>query len=433
MSDGPIVRPHQKPVFALKKGEVSEPIDGPNGYYIYKVEDERTDPVSNLREVKVREILVAAKLDEAEYTAAKDKANAVQAKAKETGDLRAATTEAGLEVQTSGPFSVETLNIENVPDADARFLRSRLAAVALNEIPESFEAQRNIYVTKVIEVVPAVPQPLESVREKVLENTIARLGSTPEYRQQTAELTQKISASAKSLQDIVTQYPELGATIETLPAFSTKTYDFSKGPMWNPRDVMALAMDKEPGAFIGPINDFTGKTYFVEIVSKTPPDEKMLAEDWPLEQKTLREQALQQEEARRIEDYLAYLREDLMNKGLYDVDNGAFVRALGLVDEEGNPTGDETTADITGAPLTTPPIDMVVTPEAVGTDAAAPATAEGEAATAPAETTAPIEPAPIDDSAASATVTPDPAEPSPAATETVPSEAPAVEEAPVQQ
>ncbi len=392
LSDGPILRPHQKPVFALQKGQISDPIDGPNGYYIYKVEDERTDPVSNLREVKVTELHLTATLDEAAYTAVKDKAAQIQAKAKETGDLRAAATEAGLEVITTGLFAFDSLNIENIPDADARFLRSRLSATELNAIADPFEAQRNLYVAKVIELVPAVPQAFELVRDKVKEDTIARAAAAPEYMQKCTELATKIATTAKSLDEAVSQYPELGATVQTVPAFTLKTYDFSKGPMWNPRDVFALVSKKEPGAMVGPINDFTGKVYFAELVSKTPPTDEAWEKDWPAEEKTLREQALSQQEMRRLEDYVAYLREDFMNKGLYNVDNAAFVRALGLggEQEEGQPAE-----------------------AGMATDAAAPAV-EGEVtvvdgAAAPAES-APVEIAPIEAAPAEPAATAPPAE-----------------------
>lgn len=351
ISQGPITRPHQQPVFALNKGDVSEPIYGPNGYYIYKVEDERTDPVSNQRELKAREILVNAVLDEAALKAVQDKANQIQAKAKETGDLRAAAAEAGLEVQTTGEFSIESLNIDNVPDADARFLRSRLATVGAGEIADVFEAQENMYVAKVTEVVPPQPQPLEAVREKVVQDTIARLKAAPEYREKTQAIAKEVSG-AKSLDEILAKYPDLGP-VEALPAFTAKTYDF-KGPMWNPRDVVAAVASKEPGALVGPVQDFTGKAYFVELVSKQGPDEKTWAEVWPKELEELRKQALAQEQNKRLTDYLAYMRETLLDDGEYNIDQGAFIQALGLGQpaETQQPEGTGTPVTADTAPAT---------------------------------------------------------------------------------
>ena len=397
LRDGPITSAHQKALFSMQKGEVSDPIYGPNGYYVFKIEDERTDATSSQREVMVREILIAADLSEEEYKAAQDKSKQIQEKAKANGDLAAAATEAGAEVKTSGQFTIESLNIENVPDADARFFRSRLAAVGANEVADPFEAQANIYVAKVTEVEAAVPQPLDAVRDKVLKDTISRLENSPEYRKQCDDLAKNIQANAKSLQEIITQHPDLNATIQSIPPFTSKTYDFQKGPMWNPRDVIEAAKSKEAGAMYGPVTDFMGKPHFVELVAKTPPDEKAWSEEWPKEEKQLREQALQMEQSRRIDDYVAYLREDLVNKGAYQIDNAAFIRALGIEQEQ--PAAE---AEGTAAPTDAAPADAATTPaESIPTDVSA---------TTPApEAAASVEAAPTDAATAPAAPLPAPA------------------------
>ena len=145
----------------------------------------------------------------------------------------------------------------------------------------------------------------------------------------------------------------------------------------------------------GPVTDFMGKPHFVELVAKTAPDEKAWAEEWPKEEKQLREQALQMEQGRRIDDYVAYLREDMVNKGKYQVDQAAFIRALGVEQEqpaeeaEAAPAGDGATAP---APATT---DAVIPAEAAATPA--PAAAES------------ISPAPADAANAPAAQLPTPA------------------------
>ncbi|MCC6152888.1 MAG: peptidylprolyl isomerase [Candidatus Hydrogenedentes bacterium] len=400
LRDGPITSAHQKALFSMQKGQVSDPVYGPNGYYVFKVEDERTDAASNLREVKVREILIAADLSEEEYKAAQDKAKQIQEKAKANGDLAAAAAEASAEVKISGQFTIESLNIENVPDADARFFRSRLAAIGANEVAEPFEAQANIYVAKVSEVEAAVPQPLEAVRDKVVKDTISRLENSPEYRKQCDELAKNIQANAKSLQEIITQHPDLNATIQSIPPFTAKTYDFQKGPMWNPRDVIETAKSKEAGAMFGPVTDFMGKPHFVELVAKTPPDEKAWAEEWPKEEKQLREQALQMEQGRRLDDYVAYLREDMVNKGKYQVDQAAFIRALGVEQEQ--PAEAEAASDsVPAADGATAPTPAPATP-----DAAVPAETPATPAPAAAES---ISAAPADAATAPAAPLPAPA------------------------
>ncbi len=198
-------------------------------------------------------------------------------------------------------------------------------------------------------------------------------------------------------QEIITQHPDLNATIQSIPPFTAKTYDFQKGPMWNPRDVIETAKSKEAGAMYGPVTDFMGKPHFVELVAKTPPDEKAWTEEWPKEEKQLREQALQMEQSRRIDDYVAYLREDLVNKGKYQVDQGAFIRALGIEQEQPAAEAEGGAAapvDAATAPAESTPTDVSATtpaPEAAVSLEAAPV----DAATAPAAPLPAPAPAPM--------------------------------------
>jgi hypothetical protein len=169
--------------------------------------------------------------------------------------------------------------------------------------------------------------------------------------------------------------------------------------MWNPRDIVEAAKSKEAGAFFGPMTDFMGKSYFVELVSKTPPDEKMWAEQWPKDEKQLRDQALAMEQNRRIEDYVAYLREDMIAKGTYQIDQAAMIRALGIEQDGGTPAE--------AAPGTTPE---------------APAATDGTATAPAAATATPAEAAPAAEAPVSS---PDAPVTSPAPVETAPAPAPA--------
>lgn len=349
LTESPTLPDFQRPALALQKGEVSDPIEGPTGYYIYKVEDERTSEVTGQRDVKVREILVRGELPEAEEKAAQEKADRIAAKAKETGDLAAAAAEEGLEVKTSGEFSFDSLNIENIPDADARIIRNRLGGAAAGELTEPIRAMKNLYVAKVMEVIPPVPQPLEAVRERVLDDTVRRIEFSEEHQKKVQELAESIRQNAKTLDEIAAQHPDLDATIETVPAFTVKDYSFGSGPLWNPRDIYALFASKEPGALAGPITDFQGKTYFVELVSKTPPDETTWETQWPEEEKRMRQMALAQAENRRLEDYVAHLRE----QSLYQVDHNVFIQIMGAGEDQAQQ----------GVPATAPALpDMGETP-----------------------------------------------------------------------
>jgi len=79
----------RKPLFKLKPGEVSDPVPGATGYFIYKVDEEQT-AADGVREVKGRQILIEAKLpdDEREKIIAKAKELSDKAKAAGKGLAR---------------------------------------------------------------------------------------------------------------------------------------------------------------------------------------------------------------------------------------------------------------------------------------------------------------------------------------------------------
>lgn len=385
---------HQRPLFAMKVGEISEPVKGPAGYYIYKVEEERTSEISKQRDVKAREIILRATLDPEELKARHEKASQLAAKAKETGDLAAAAAEFGLQVQHSGEFSVNSLSIENIPSDDARVFRATLAQVALNEMSDVVTAPANLYVAKVTSLVPSELQPLDAVREDVIQRTISEIRRSPEYASQVDQLTKDIQAKAHSVEQIPTEFPDLGATVEALTDFSMKDFRFGAGPPWDPRAVIAAVGDKAPGVMAGPVQDFLGETYFVEVVSRTPPDEKAWAEEWPEAQKTLRQMNENMLRQARLDDRLREMRE----QSPYPVDQEAFMQALGMNDAKESPA-----EGVEGATETAPAAETATeAAPVVETAPAAPAASVPTDAAAP----APAEPVPAEAAAPAADATP---------------------------
>lgn len=340
LTNGPGIPPHQLPIFDLAVGAVSDPMEGPAAYYIYKVEEERVNAETQQREIRVREILIKSTLSDDERAGAEAKAKQLAAKAKETGDLAAAAAEAGLDVRASGEFSIESDTIENVDAGDAFAFARGLAAVPAGQVSDVIPAPGGLYVAKVTEVQPPVPQPFEAVRDRVREDTIAQIRRSPERAQELAKLASTILEKAKTLEEVKAQFPEIQAEIKTIPPSTLREYDFTKGPIWNWRDVVDTLEGKQPGELAGPISDFQGVPYLAEVISRTPPDEKTWAEVWPQEQKRLREMALAQARNARLQDYLTYARE----RSLYQIDQPTFIQTLGILREE------EQTPSAPGAP-----------------------------------------------------------------------------------
>lgn len=349
---------HRKVLAELGVNEVSDPVAGPGGYYVFKVEEERADEESGERQVRAREIFMRAALGIEEREAREQQAEQLAAAAKETGDLRTVTEASGLAVQTSGPFSVNSTTIENLPDRDVFMFRSALTNLGEDEFPEVIQGFQNFYVAKVIEVMPPESRSFEDAREEVREDTVEAIRQGAEYKGKVEALAEKIASEAHSLGEIEELYPELQVSIrETLP-FSQRKPDYASGLMCSPRDVLDALGEVEPGTLGGPIRGFLGQEFFVELIKKTPPDDAVWEEQWPEELETRRRTALALEQREQFEDYLHYLYERSRGAGLILSDHDAIAAVVGLDEQPPAPEEkipadtDEETAD---APVVTPP------------------------------------------------------------------------------
>ncbi|MBI4559830.1 MAG: SurA N-terminal domain-containing protein [Candidatus Hydrogenedentes bacterium] len=388
--------PYRKVLADLKVGDVSEPVEAPSGYYIYKVEEERTNPETTKREVNAREILIRPQLTAEDRASREAQAQQLAAKAKETGDLQAAATAAGLPLQAASAFSIDSPAIENIPPQDVRPFRTGLAMIPQDAVSEIITGSKNLYVAKVLEVTPAVVQPLEAVRDRVVQDATESIRKSEDYTQQVAQLVDDIKTRAKSLADILVLHPELQAEIKQTGEFSVKDYNYSEGPLWNPRDVVQAVRSQAPDTLVGPLKDYLEKPHFVALVKQTPPDEKAWSEEFPKEKEALRASAIRTQQTRRFEDYVLDLYERAMQEVPVRTDPVALARALGIYEE--GPTG-ETGAAGTTAPAPTPeatPGDSAATPaplspegETVNTESASPPDAGGEPTPALPETTTP--------------------------------------------
>jgi peptidyl-prolyl cis-trans isomerase D len=393
---------HQKVLFALAAGDVSEPVKGPAGYYIYKVDEERVSELSGQRDVKAREIVLHADLDPEEMEARRGKAEEISAKAQESKDLAAVAAEYDLEIKETGMFASDSLTIENVPADDTRFFRATLSALDDGAVSNVVTGRENLYVAKITGYEPPQTQPFEEVRETVRERTIAEMRRSAEYATRVQTAVSQIQAEAATLEDIPAMFPDMNATIETVEEYSLKEFNFGAAPPWMPRDLYAMVGDKDTGVLAGPLTDMIGDTYFVEVASRTLPSEEMWEEEWPEAQQSMRLMAYQIARQGRLDDRLRELRETTP----YPVDQTAFMEALGLnepAEAEGDaepPSG--VSVDVTGPDLTDEPtVDVTLPFETV------PAT---EAPEAEPGAVAPDTSAPADDSGNAAdTATPEPA------------------------
>ncbi|HEO71607.1 MAG TPA: hypothetical protein ENN80_10115 [Candidatus Hydrogenedentes bacterium] len=316
---------HQKALFEMDKGEVSDPVKGGTSYFIYKVEDTRTNEDIQTPEVSVRQIQLRPQLAPEERVSRTNEAEQILAEAKESGDLAAVAAKHGIEVQRSGQFSIESEDIEHVPDIDRRTWLRVLENVPEGEFAELITGREHLYVARVVEVEPPVIRPLDEVRERVEEDAIRKIRNSDEYAEKVEALAREIAEKASSLEAIQELYPELEIEIEEPKPFTPKEEVFVPGALIRSSDLYERLKDKEPGAFVGPIKGLRAPQYFVELVKVEPPSE----ENWPPEKreeelKTLRESALARAQTQRIGDYLKYLKTQVP----VEYDNVTFARVI---------------------------------------------------------------------------------------------------------
>ena len=378
----------RKAIFKLKAGEISDPVPSSLGYYIYKVDEERTAE-DGVREVMARQIFIEAKMTEEEKAAVQKKATDLVEKAKLSGLVAAvdeynlAALDGKLEVKRSPKFDREATEIEGISRMDLVRFRTGFEVLTPGTKVTPIEASQHIYVAEVIEQTPGALPPFEEVREDVKKDAIRELKMQDEYKAKVKEYAEKIKAQVASIDEIPAKFPELLGVVGESEEFKVKEF-IVKIPAaaaatdrpFIPSEKVADALEgKEAGAFAGPIEGFSGNdAYFVTLIERKPPtDEDRKAFD--AERKTIRQQRVNAAKNDLLQDLTKTLREDTNNKALINYDNEMIDQILGPDEPAEAPAAEAPAAEAPAA-------------EAPAADGAAPAPSEAPAA-APAAAAAP--------------------------------------------
>lgn len=350
VSEGPQQMDFRQPLFTLKPGEVSDPVPGFNSYFIYKVEEERSNPDTQQREVRARQIMLRAQLSDEERAARDDIAAQMLEKARENTDFAAAAAAFDLEVKKTGVFTKETEEIENVPNADVRQFRTIFEALEEGVEVTSLTARRNIYVARLVEKTPGTIPPLDEIRDKVYEDAVAAHKKTEAYQARVREYAEKIKEQTSSLAEIAERFPELNVEIKETGEFTRKEYLFRDQLYLQTTQIYEAVGRGEPGTMGGPLKDFQNQTFFVELVKRTPPTEED-KQNWAEERKQRRESMMTAAENELLEDYLADLRERSLAQVPIRLNQNVIDRILGRdqiqkgEEETGTPLPPRVTSD----------------------------------------------------------------------------------------
>jgi len=162
IAQGQLPPPVEKVIFALKKGEVADPIETPAGFQIFKVEDLKEEKVQTLKEA-TPEIVKALKSEKAKREAAKV-ADRDREKALSGADFAKLAQESGIKLATTRWLG----SGDTLPEiGDNQEFYKNAFALSGKETSPLIEGKNAYYMLRLKERrEPAVP-PLENVRGKI--------------------------------------------------------------------------------------------------------------------------------------------------------------------------------------------------------------------------------------------------------------------------
>ena len=412
---------HRAGLFNLEPGAVSDPVKGPAGIHIYKVEEFRStspEPGEEVREVRAREILIQAVLSDAEKVANAEVAEALLDLIQEDEDFDAVAAQEGFEVNTTGPFSVTSVEIENIGENDVLIFRRQLSRLDNGAIPAVIVAPDNLYVAQITDVQEPRQLSLEEATETVERDAKNAYRREAEYREIVAGYVDRIVEQASTLDEAVALFPELEMEIQESEPFLRSDFLFGSGIFWQPSQVFEIMETVEVGELAEPIVDLRQITTLLELVEKTTPSESDWETLWPAEEEQLRGIALSRLQFERQLDYRRYLREVATERRILSDDflalaSGPIYKVLGLDDAEvSSPAATATT--LPDAPSGDTPSEDEPVEEDTGESAT-----PSEAADAPSEDT-PSEDEPVEEDTDEIAIPPETTdEPEEPATETV--------------
>jgi len=308
--------PHRQVLFSLKVGEINEPVYTFGAYYIFKVEEERTNAETGVREVHARQIMIRASLSDEEKKQREEQAKEIAQKANEEKTLEKVAQEKGLEIVKIGPFTKESKAVEGLNQFDIYQFRSAFMEPEKDSEYQVITARDNVFVAKVLERTKGEIPPLDKVRERVEKDYTNMVKLQDDYKKRVEEISNKIKAEAKSIDDLPKLFPDLNIEIkETANPFTAKDYLFQEGLMISPESIFNELEGKDIGALVGPIKDFSNEHYFVQLLERNLPtdaDKPKMEED----KKQMREMEIRMAQNEILEDYRLYLREKAMKSGV---------------------------------------------------------------------------------------------------------------------
>lgn len=326
--EGDFVSPHLRPFFALEYNEISDPVLGPSGYIIYKVDEERTNEITGEREINGSQILLNIELDEETMAQREALADEIAAKLLENDDVQSVAEEYGLEILRTDYFNRSNLEIENIHHEDIYTFRGQILA-DLEASWTTIKAKRHIYIGKIMDTKQGDLPPFEEVREKAIDNVTNERKRTEEYQTILEEKVNQIKERARKLDEIADLDADIVIDIgETAEPVSKQDSLFQKQIYVQTTSIFDALKDKEVGEMGGPIRGFLGAYWFFELLERDAPTDEELTELIE-ERQEIKDRIARSAQFEILSDYTKDLRERMMPTVSFTQDTAALDRILG--------------------------------------------------------------------------------------------------------
>jgi peptidyl-prolyl cis-trans isomerase D len=283
---GELVAPFEQAAFALKKGEISEPVRTPFGYHAIRVLDIREGGKAPLKDV-------AAKIKETLGTQKAERAAA--ARADEVKTVLAAAPDFAAEARRLGLEAHESLFGRGDGLAEAGRdpqVDETLFGLAPGGVSAPIKTAGGYLIAKVVAQVPAGVPPLPEIRDRVVE-AIKR----ERAEQQVTDKARTLIASLGKGGDFAATAKTEGFTTGSLPAFSRAEPPKDRGSL--PPGVLLAAVQTPAGQIAEPVRG-EGGVYVVKTLERQPAP----ADGFEKERSDLEKQVLEQKRALAWEDWI---------------------------------------------------------------------------------------------------------------------------------
>jgi peptidyl-prolyl cis-trans isomerase D len=279
VAPGELVAPFEQAAFALKKGEVSDPVRTPFGYHAIRVLDVKEGGQTPLREVapRIKETLAAQKSEQAAQTRAEE----VRATLLSAQDFPAEAKRLGLEPQEATFGRGDALG-EAGRDPQ---LDETLFGLAVGGVSTPIKTAGGFAIVKVLQHMPPGVPPVAEIRDRVVE-AIKR----ERAEQQVVDRAKTLIATLGKGGDFAAAARADGFSTGSVPLFSRAEPPKERGSL--PGAVLTAALQTPAGQVAEPVRA-EGGVYVVKTLERAAAP----ADGFDRERAELEKQVLEQKRA----------------------------------------------------------------------------------------------------------------------------------------